>query len=260
MLSNPSAFAGQGPERTLVLIPAKDEAASLPALLAELAQWHDPADTLVIDDGSEDSTSHIAAKAGCSVLRHPINLGYGASLLTGYRFAISKNYAQVVQMDADGQHPPAAIQKLLAPIQAGEADLVIGSRYLGKDSYRSGFFRRIASKGIAVLASFWIGKKITDPTSGFQAMSRSTLEQLCSDGFPEDYPDVDVLISLHRAGTRLLEIPVAMRARRKGKSMHGGFRFLYYFYRLGICLFLLPVRRRSPYRKQRKIEPRSTAS
>lgn len=261
MAPDPSALARQGPaacllhsERTLVLIPAKDEAESLPAVLAELAPWHAASDTVVIDDGSEDSTAQIARKAGCAVLRHPINLGYGASLLTGYRFAVKRGYGRVVQMDADGQHPPAEIKKLLAPIQAGVADLVIGSRYLGEKSYRPGFFRRIASKIIALLASVWIRKRITDPTSGFQAMSRATLLQLCSDGFPEDYPDVDVLISLHRAGMRLSEIPVVMRARRRGKSMHGGIRVLYYFYRLGLCLLLLPVRRRSPYREQQRIE------
>jgi hypothetical protein len=139
-------------------------------------------------------------------------------------------------------------------VLSGEADLVVGSRYLSGAKDPGGTGRRLASKGMAWLATVWTGTRITDPTSGFQALSPAALALLCSDGFPEDYPDVDVLIGLHRAGIRLREIPVAMQPRRQGVSMHRGLRVLYYFYRLAVCLLLLPVRRPSPWRSELRRE------
>ena len=243
--------------RTLVIIPAKDEEASLPRLLDELRMQHAPGDTLVIDDGSEDATADVARRSGCRVLQHPVNLGYGASLQTGYLFALRRDYDLVLQMDADGQHPPPAICDLLAPILAGEAEVVIGSRYMADGGYRSSWLRRLAARPIAWIASWWMGQRITDPTSGFQALTKDALSELCSDGFPDDYPDVDVLISLHRAGHRLKEIAVRMRPRLSGTSMHRGLPVLYYFYRLLFCLVLLPIRRRSLYRRRRRANRRA---
>jgi len=237
--------------RTLVVVPAKDERESLPALLAELAPLHPPADTLIVDDGSDDDTFAIAAAAGCCAVRHPVNLGYGAALLTGYHFAMRRGYTHVVQLDGDGQHPPAAIASLLEPLREDRADVVVGSRYLAENEREHGGLRRLASKVIAWFASVWTRRPITDPTSGFQALSPAALALLCSDGFPQDYPDVDVLIWLHMNGMRLHEVPVAMRPRLAGASMHGGIRVAYYFYRLFVCLLLLPVRRRSPWRNER---------
>lgn len=236
--------------RTLVVIPAKDEASSLPDVLARLAPHHAPAATLVVDDGSVDQTARLARAAGCRVVQHPFNLGYGAALLTGYVYALHHGFEYVVQLDADGQHPPEAIGELLAPMFEGRADVVLGSRWLSADTEPQGWRRKLAARFLAWLATTWMRQPITDPTSGFLALSPAALALLCSDGFPEDYPDLDVLIYLHRAGLRLREVPVAMARRRVGHSMHGGTRVLYYFYRLGVCLLLLPWRRSSPYRVQ----------
>jgi hypothetical protein len=239
--------------RILAVIPAKDESASLPGVLTELARYHAPDATLVVDDGSEDDTAELARRAGCRVVQHPFNLGYGAALLTGYHFAIQHGFTHIVQLDGDGQHPPDAIERLLAPIREGKADVVVGSRYLARPYYDYSRVRRIASLPMAWLATWWTRRRITDPTSGLQAISPPALALLCSDGFPEDYPDVDVLIWLHLAGIRLHEVPVVMRPRRAGRSMHRGWRLFYYFYRLALCLLLLPVRRTSPYRAERGI-------
>jgi glycosyltransferase involved in cell wall biosynthesis len=242
--------------RVLLLVPAKDEAESLPRLLAELASLAPQFDVLVIDDGSEDDTARIAKQGGCTVLRHPFNLGYGAALTTGYRWALRRGYDAVVQVDADGQHPPREIERLLGPLRQDQADVVLGSRYREEDGSRSRYggslWRRLAAAGIGLVASVWMRKRITDPTSGFQALNREALELLCHGGFPDDFPDVDVLITMHRCGLRLLEIPTPMRERFAGVSMHGGLRVIFYFYRLFVVLMLLPVRRHSPYRKERK--------
>ena len=245
--------------RTLVIVPAKDEAASLPDVLRRLRPFHSPADTLVVDDGSADDTANLARSAGCQVVQHPFNLGYGAALLTGYHYAADYGFTHVIQMDADGQHPAEAIPSLLQPVLDDQADLVLGSRYRADNANEHGGLRRIAAHPIAWIASLWMGQRITDPTSGFQALSPAALAMLCSDGFPEDYPDVDVLIGLHRAGLRVEEVPVAMRQRLGGTSMHGGVHALYYFYRLAMCLLLLPLRRSSPYRSQRRANKRARA-
>ncbi|MFQ5503784.1 MAG: glycosyltransferase family 2 protein [Planctomycetota bacterium] len=249
-------MATQNGARFLVIIPAKDEAQSLPGVLGELRRVHPPDSTVVIDDGSRDETAQIASRMGCVVLRHPFNLGYGASLMTGYLYAVRNGFKHILQMDADGQHPPDAMPELLGPVLDGQADLVVGSRYLDSHGLCRGGgsdrLRRFGARNIARIASLWTGRRITDPTSGFQALSARAVRQLCSDGFPDDYPDVDVLINLHRAGLRLREIAVRMRPRLRGSSMHRGLRVVYYFYRLSVSLLLLPIRRSSPYRNERR--------
>ncbi|MCB9883380.1 MAG: glycosyltransferase family 2 protein [Planctomycetes bacterium] len=238
--------------RVLAIIPAMNEAENLGALLDELEHVHPLAHTLVVDDGSSDETADIAKARGCRVVRHPFNLGYGAALLTGYHYALRHGFPNVVQLDADGQHPPSLLPMLLEPVLRGGVDVVVGSRYLASDSKGSTFVRRLGARPLAWLATLWTGQRITDPTSGFQALSPAAVATLCSDGFPEDYPDVDVLITLHRAGLRLIELPVNMRDRVAGTSMHGGMRAFYYFYRLLVTLMLLPWRRTSPWRAERK--------
>lgn len=254
--SDPVAIRRPAPEprarpRVLAIVPAMNEAESLPAMLAELATVHPLAHTLIVDDGSLDETAAIARSLGCLVVQHPFNLGYGAALLTGYHYALRHGYPNVVQLDADGQHPATLVPTLLEPVLSGRADVVVGSRYLVPGNSGSTFFRRLGARPLAFLATLWTGQRITDPTSGFQALSPSAVATLCSDGFPEDYPDVDVLITLHRAGLRLQELPVKMRERVVGTSMHGGMRVFYYFYRLLVTLMLLRWRRTSPFRSDR---------
>ena len=222
-------------------------------MLRELSLVHPLGDVLVVDDGSLDRTAELARSFGCRVVHHPFNLGYGAALLTGYHYALRKGFPYVVQMDADGQHPAALVPELLAPVLAGTSDVVVGSRYLVEGRPGTGFLRSLAARPLAILATLWTGVRITDPTSGFQALSPFAVAELCSDGFPEDYPDVDVLITLHRAGLRLQELPVAMREREVGSSMHGGLKVFYYFYRLLVTLMLLRWRSHSPYRRDRQL-------
>ncbi len=239
------------PLRTLILIPAHNEAENIPGLLDDLLRRHDAEDVLLIDDGSADESGALARARGCKVLRHHFNLGYGASLLSGYHYALIRGYEAVIQMDADGQHPPRALPELMAPIQAGDADHVLGSRFLEGHAEGTTFLRKLASRMLTGLARFWTGKQFSDPTSGFQAMRREVVEALCNDGFPEDFPDLDVLMDLHRRGFRLVEVSTPMRDREHGQSMHGGLHVLYYFYRLGMNIMLLPVRRPSLYCQDR---------
>lgn len=186
---------------------------------------------VVIDDGSTDGTAGVAAAAGATVLRHPINLGYGAALQTGYKYALEKGMPLVVQMDADGQHDPGDLPKLIGPVRAGELDLVIGSRYLAPTSYDMGRLKsmgRILFKGVARL----LGLTITDPTSGFQAMNSAVLQLYARDFFPTDYPDVDVLVTAQRFGLRIGERSVEMTKGLRTSYLHRGLKPLYYVYKM----------------------------
>ncbi len=239
--------------RILILIPAMNEAENLPDVFDALLKYFPAEDILLVDDGSSDRTPEIATFYGCKVVSHIHNLGYGSTLLTGYHFALKHNYDYVVQLDGDGQHPPQLIHKLLAPVTGGECDVVIGSRYLeGKSP--TGWLRRLGALPLSLVASLWIGSKITDPTSGFQALSKKAVLELCTDGFPDDYPDIDVLIHLHRKNLSIREVPVAMKPRLHGQTMHGGWKAIYYYYRMMVCLLLMPIRRNSPYRRQRPLD------
>jgi glycosyltransferase involved in cell wall biosynthesis len=181
------------------------------------------------------------------VISHPCNLGYGSALLTGYLYARQHRYERVLQMDADGQHDPRSIGVLLDALGA-DADVAVGSRFLAGRPPRTSLARRLGSRLFAAIVTGWTGTRITDPTSGFQAMNARAVAELAHDGFPEDYPDADVLITLARAGMRLREVPVIMHPRAGGRSMHRGGRAAYYAYKMLLTLSLLPWRRRSTFR------------
>lgn len=239
---------------TLVIIPALNEAGRIGAVLRGIDEQGIDADVLVIDDGSQDDTAAEARRSGAQVIRHPFQMGYGAALQTGYIYAYKRDYERLVQMDADGQHDPESVHTLLGNL-ADDVDLVLGSRFLGSDPPPVTLPRRMGSRLFAWIVTRWTGTLITDPTSGFQAMSRRVLRELVQDHFPEDFPDADVLITLSRAGLKLKEVPVKMHARKGGVSMHRGSMAAYYTYKMFLTLALLAVRRVSPFRQARQHQP-----
>jgi glycosyltransferase involved in cell wall biosynthesis len=217
--------------RGVLVIPAFNEEPRLPALLARIAAEHLPLDVAVIDDGSRDDTSGVARAAGAIVLRHPFNLGYGAGLQTGYKWALARGAPWVVQMDADGQHDPRDVGRLLEPVARGECDLVLGSRFLEPTGYRMGATRQLG-RALFVAIGRAFGFRVTDPTSGFQALNRHVLELYAGDAFPSDYPDIDVLVVAHRNGLHVREISVVMHAGERASTLHGGLRTVWYLYRM----------------------------
>ncbi len=170
-------------------------------------------DVVVVNDGSRDKTAEVAAAAGSVVVSHPFNMGYGVAIQTGYKYAHRNGYDFLVQMDGDGQHDQAFIADLLAPVVAGETDFVLGSRFLGIESYKPSLSRRIGMAFFRQLISWLIGQQITDSTSGFQAFNRQVIRFFTTEVFPCDYPDADMLLTLHRARFRITEVPVRMRAK-----------------------------------------------
>jgi glycosyltransferase involved in cell wall biosynthesis len=237
---SPSLASG----RILLVMPAYNEAARLRLLVRRVREIFPSADVLVVDDGSSDGTAGEARAGGAFVARHPFNLGYGAALQTGYRFAVERQYDFLLQMDSDGQHDPLCLVDVLEPVRNEEADVAIGSRFLSTNAYKSPVARRVGSALFGSLASAITGKRVTDPTSGFWAMNREAIRLCARDSFPHDYPDADVLIALHRAGLRMEEVPVRMFPRADGPSMHGGLRPFYYVFKMSLSIFLELFRKR----------------
>jgi len=237
-------------QKVLVVIPAYNEHSRIGHIVRAVKRVLPSAKILVVNDCSSDDTGRESAEAGADVVTHLINLGYGAALETGYLYALQYGYEIIVQMDGDGQHLPDEAPQILAPVLDGRADIVIGSRYLScKNSYKTSFFRKTGQKFFGMTLSVITGYKITDPTSGFQCLSRKAFELFSRGQFPHDFPDADVLLMAHYAGFRVQEIPVVMLERSGGVSMHDGLKPLYYVIKmiLSITMVFLSQRRWKQY-------------
>jgi glycosyltransferase involved in cell wall biosynthesis len=207
--------------KALVAIPAHNEDENLPALLGELSNYRDRYDVLVIDDASADQTAQVVRELGISVVQLKANLGIGGAMQAGFRYAVERGYDVVIQIDADGQHDPIWLDSMVAPILAGEANCVIGSRYLKGDedkSYRTPFPRRVGMIFSTLLLFLATRKMIYDTTSGFRALDRDAFS-FFAHAYPVDHPEAEALLMLHQAGFKIAEVPIKMRARQAGSSL-----------------------------------------
>jgi glycosyltransferase involved in cell wall biosynthesis len=219
----------------LVIIPAYNEEKTIGNVIEEVRKEAPFADIAVVDDGSADRTRAIAKETGVTVLAHPFNMGVGAAMQTGFRYAVSKGYDIAVQVDADGQHPAAEIRRLVTPIIEKKADLVVGSRFLGEPTYRAGLAR---AAGIALFSRFIsaiLKENLTDTTSGFRATGKRALEFLARN-YPDDYPEVEALVLLHKKKFVILEVPVTMRERMGGRSSITPLRSVYYMIKVTLAI------------------------
>jgi glycosyltransferase involved in cell wall biosynthesis len=230
-------------ERILVVIPALNEEEQIATVVQQVKEQVPEAQVLVVNDGSSDRTEQSALASGAKVLSHPFNMGYGVALQTGYKYAREYGFEYVLQMDGDGQHDPQYLRVLLAEVKEGKVDVVIGSRFLREGGYPVPTLRRMGMRLFGFIASRVSGQKITDPTSGYQALGRRVIEFYTHDAFPGDYPDADVLVMLHRAGLRVQEVPVTMRPNSNGQSMHSGLKPLYYIYKMLLSITLNLMRK-----------------
>ena len=231
--------------KRLVIIPAFDEGESLPSLVQEIRRKVPEWDLVVIDDGSVDSTSTFDAP-GVAVVHLPFNLGIGGAIQTGFRYAAEHGYELAVQVDGDGQHPPDAIPVLLETLQAAGADMVIGSRFISPGMYRQTPTRALGIVLIRSLLRVLTGSRYSDCTSGFRLVNRRLILAFAH-WYPDDYPEPEVLMHLHRAGCRVEEVAVAMRPRRSGKSSISLGKGLMYVAKVGLALILGAVRHPWPW-------------
>lgn len=227
--------------RILAIIPAYNEEASIGMVVRRIRSSIPEADVLVVNDGSTDNTFINASNAGATIVNLPFNLGIGGAVQTGYLYAQQNAYDAAVQVDGDGQHDPAYICKLLEPLAAGSADMVIGSRYVAETAYKSSIFRRTGMIFFSTLINALTGQKVTDTTSGFRAVNRKVID-FFADFYPSDYPEVDVLVRLHKKKFKVMEVPVEMKERQGGKSSITPFRSIYYMIKVSLSLLVGSMR------------------
>jgi glycosyltransferase involved in cell wall biosynthesis len=232
-----------GQERVLIVMPAYNEAGRIGPVVRDVRATLPSADTLVIDDGSADATADEAYAAGAMVLSLPVNSGYGTALQTGYKYAVRNGYDVVGQIDADGQHRAEYLLEMLAALREGDADVVIGSRFLHPEGYEPSAARKLGISLFARIATRITRQHVTDPTSGFQVMRLRVAEFFCSNVYPADYPDADILILLNRSGYAVREVPVQMLT-SASPSMHSGHRSLYYVYKMLLSILVTLLRPR----------------
>jgi hypothetical protein len=227
--------------RLVVLIPAFNEEGTVGLVVADVRAAEPGAAIVVIDDGSSDRTAEVARAAGATVLMLPFNLGIGAAMQTGYRYASAAGFEAAVQVDADGQHVAEEIPKLLAAIEEG-ADLAVGSRFLETGSYRVPFLRRLGILFFAMTVSLFTRKRFHDTTSGFRAANRRVIE-LFARSYPSDYPEPEAVLLLSRAGLTVREVPARLRERSGGHSSITAIRGLFYLVKVFLALVMGTLRR-----------------
>jgi glycosyltransferase involved in cell wall biosynthesis len=228
--------------RRIAIVPAFNEEGNIGGVLNELRTFDAGLQIVVISDGSTDRTAAVAAEHGAHVIRLPFNLGIGGAVQTGFRYAWEEGYDIVVRVDGDGQHDPAQLAQVLAPVLADEADIVVGSRFAGESDYRSSATRRIGIRVLAWVVSAIARQRVTDTTSGFQALNRRAIRLFAAD-YPHDYPEVEGMVMVIRHRLRLREVPVSMRARVHGRSSIGSLASVYYMAKVLLALFVGLFRR-----------------
>lgn len=226
-------------QRVLIMIPAWNEAGSIGEVVAEIRGELPGTDVLVIDDGSTDDTALAARRAGATVLRLPFNLGVGGARRLGFRYAKTHDYQIAVQFDADGQHDPRYVPKLIDGLQ--EASLVIGARFAGEGDYEAHGPRRWAMTILSFVLSKMARQRLTDTTSGFRACDRSLIE-LFAQWYPVEYlgDTVETTVRVLRLGYQVRQVPVAMRQRFRGAPSNSSVKAMLYlgraFFSLGLAI------------------------
>jgi glycosyltransferase involved in cell wall biosynthesis len=231
--------------KRLIIIPAHNEENQIASVIEGIRKCSD-ADVVVIDDGSWDMTAEIARKAGAFVILHPFNMGAGAAVQTGYKYASESNYDYLLQIDGDGQHHPRYIPDLFTLVENHKCDIVFGSRFLKANQYKPGFLKYTGIKMFRKIIRIITGEIITDPTSGYRCMNRNVFDYFTEDFYPCDYPDANIVILLHRIGFKISELPVMMMPNPEGRSMHRGvFKITYYFFKVFLSILVILLRKKT---------------
>jgi glycosyltransferase involved in cell wall biosynthesis len=230
--------------RVIAVVPAHNEEGAIGSVVDEILAYDPSFDVVVIDDGSADATAAVAVAHGAAVVRLPFNLGIGGAVQTGFKYALENGYRFAVRLDGDGQHDPAELGKLLEPIRSGQADIVTGSRFVGgaHREYRPSVSRRLGITWFAKIVSFLTRQKVTDTTSGFQALNERGI-QLFAEDYPSDYPEVEAIVLVFKHRLRLAERPVSMREREHGESSITFVRSVYYMLKVTLALGVAMVRK-----------------
>jgi glycosyltransferase involved in cell wall biosynthesis len=222
----------------LAVVPAYNEAPSVAQVVRALHRQAPQFEVLVIDDGSTDGTGQVAEDAGARVLRHPFNLGIGGAVQSGFIYALDNGYDYMVQVDADGQHLPEEIPKLLEVMDEDPSlDMVCGSRFLFDHGYPAPISRRTGIHLFAFLLSRIMGRRVSDPTSGFRLFNRRGIALFARD-YPHDYPEVEAVLMVHFHRLKMREVSIRMLKRDGGVSSINSGKSVYYMSKVLLAIFV----------------------
>ncbi|MCR5100200.1 MAG: glycosyltransferase family 2 protein [Butyrivibrio sp.] len=226
--------------KVLLMIAAYNEEENLESVIDNLIDNYPQYDYVVINDGSRDNTAAICKKRKYNFINVPINLGIGGAIQTGYRYAREYGYDIAVQLDGDGQHDPAYLDDVIEPILDGDADYVIGSRFIHKEGFQSSFTRRIGIKFLSGLITVLTFRHIKDVTSGFRAVNKFLIN-VYADNYPIDYPEPEAIVDAVMRRQKIMEVPVVMREREKGTSSINLKRSFYYMIKVTLDIIVCRI-------------------
>ena len=240
-----AAMSARSDQRVLVVLPAWNEAQSLPAVLGEIREHLPEVAVLVVNDGSADETSAVARSCGVQVLDLPFNIGVGGAMRAGFRYALAEGYGVVVQVDADGQHDPREVPRLLEGL--AHADVVIGARFAHQGDYAVRGPRRWAMRVLAGVLSRLAGTSLTDTTSGFRAAGPRAI-RLFAFHYPAEYlgDTIESLVIALRSGLTVEQVGVSMRERSAGRPSQRPIKAAIYLLRACLALSISLTRRHEP--------------
>lgn len=224
-------------KKILVIIPAYNEAESIVHVVKNMMEQAPQYDYLVVNDGSTDRTLAICEQENFHYLDLSINMGIGGAVQAGYIYAYKNKYDIAVQMDGDGQHDAAYLEKLLEPVVADEADVVIGSRFLEKEGFQTSASRRTGINILSALIWITTGKRIRDVTSGYRAVNRRFID-IYSKDYPMDYPEPEAIVSAIMHLGRVREVPVQMRAREEASGSITFKKSVYYMIKVTLAILI----------------------
>ena len=231
--------------KILIIIPCYNEEENLERVVARLKKEAPQVDFLIVNDCSTDSSAAICKANDWHFLDLPTNLGIGGGVQSGYQYAVANDYDITVQMDGDGQHDPAYLDAVLAPVIAGELDMAVGSRFITKEGFQTSFMRRLGIRIISATIRLLCGARVLDVTSGFRACNKA-LTAFYAHQYAQDYPEPEAIVSAVLNGYRVGEVPVVMQERMRGVSSSNLLRSAYYMIKvpLALLVYRLSIRRR----------------
>lgn len=231
--------------KILLIIPAYNEEENILNTCNKIKEFSEDLDFIVINDGSKDNTLKILQKNNLNHINLINNLGIGGAVQTGYKYAYEKGYDIAIQFDGDGQHDVNYVPNICTPIIEGQADMVIGTRYLDKSTseFQSTFMRRFGSKIICSLIKLTTKTKVTDPTSGFRAVNKDIIKVFANE-YPSDYPEPESIVNITNLGYKITEVPVSMNEREGGKSSINIWKSAYYMIKVSLAIIIDSLNKR----------------
>jgi len=223
--------------KCLIIIPAYNESENIEKVINNLTENYPQYDYVIINDGSTDNTKEICRRNHYQVLTLPVNMGIGGAVQTGYRYALENGYDAAVQIDGDGQHDVSYLGAMLKLLEDGQADVVIGSRFMEKEGFQSSYIRRVGIIFLSMLEWLLTGVRVKDVTSGYRLVNRKFIRVYAED-YPADYPEPEALVIAAVYGGKIREYPVIMRERERGISSITPKKSVYYMIKVTLAMLI----------------------